>query len=81
MNTVWARSTPKYASPACTKGEATGLLVERTYEVSDVIGHPPRSYLPGLSDVEPESQASEMVGRVVPLKRMDEDVPERSEPS
>jgi cell division protease FtsH len=34
-----------------------------------------------LSDIEPESQASETVGRVVPLKRMEEDeAPERSEP-
>jgi cell division protease FtsH len=34
-----------------------------------------------LSDVEPESQSSEAVGRVVPLKRMDDEAPERSEPS
>jgi cell division protease FtsH len=34
-----------------------------------------------LADVEPESQSSEAVGRVVPLKRMDEELPERSEPS
>jgi cell division protease FtsH len=34
-----------------------------------------------LADIEPESQASETVGRVVPLMRMDEDAPERSEPS
>jgi hypothetical protein len=34
-----------------------------------------------LSDIEPESQASETVGRVVPLKRMEEDEEaERSEP-
>jgi hypothetical protein len=34
-----------------------------------------------LSDLEPESQSSEAVGRVVPLKRMDDEAPERSEPS
>jgi hypothetical protein len=34
-----------------------------------------------LADIEPESQASETVGRVVPLKRMDEGAPEQSEPS
>jgi ATP-dependent Zn protease len=32
-----------------------------------------------LADVEPESQSSEAVGRVVPLKRMGEDAPEDSE--
>ena len=34
-----------------------------------------------LADVEPESQSSEAVGRVVPLKRMDDELPGRSEPS
>jgi ATP-dependent Zn protease len=34
-----------------------------------------------LADIEPESQASETVGRVVPLKLMDEGAPEQSEPS
>jgi cell division protease FtsH len=34
-----------------------------------------------LSDLEPESQSSEAVGRVVPLKRMDDEAPERSEPT
>jgi cell division protease FtsH len=33
-----------------------------------------------LADIEPESQASETVGRVVPLKRMDEGAPEQTEP-
>jgi cell division protease FtsH len=32
-----------------------------------------------LADVEPESRASEMVGRVVPLKRVEENTPERSD--
>jgi cell division protease FtsH len=32
-----------------------------------------------LSEVEPESRASEMVGRVVPLKRVEENAPKRSD--
>jgi hypothetical protein len=32
-----------------------------------------------LADVEPESQASETVGRVVPLKRAEGDTPETSD--
>lgn len=32
-----------------------------------------------LADVEPESQASESVGRVVPLKRVEQDSPERAD--
>jgi cell division protease FtsH len=32
-----------------------------------------------LADVEPESSASEMVGRVVPLKRIEENTPEQSD--
>jgi cell division protease FtsH len=32
-----------------------------------------------LADVEPESRASEMVGRVVPIKRLEENIPEGSD--
>jgi hypothetical protein len=34
-----------------------------------------------LADVEPESQASETVGRVVPLMAIESDSPKRDEPN